>query len=331
MNIKQIVAGHNMTTSIENSIQMPSTKRNKVFWGIVAIALACIAFIVAKNTGTMPGLAEGDATQGTASVKAAQSTPASAMPTEKRANVNSLAATADVNNLTYRPGKSQPFRQFTGTIDRKSISSEWWLYARSEEEAKWLDFYGYPTPAQHAKLKVATDGELRALADAGDANAKAHLSTRAMAAIFEKQDVKKLDRARVDLEILVADGSAYTAMTLMQGYGGLISAYQATPQESRTDAQREILEKLGANYYMAYLKGLLYSDDTIRDMKINIAGLDYGYWSSPSISKDFNAESFLMGLRGTANRRVEEGLPPLVITPRPRGPVGDRPIYLERQ
>lgn len=69
---------------------------------------------------------------------------------------------------TYQPNVARTLRQIPGLLEMSYKNPNWWLYARSPEDAAWLDKHGYPTPSEEAKLKAATESELIAMAQVGD-------------------------------------------------------------------------------------------------------------------------------------------------------------------
>ncbi len=238
-----------------------------------------------------------------------------------------MVARADT---TYRPGQTRAIQQYMGTIDSKSITSDWWLYARSENEALWMDFYGYPTPTEEARLRTMSEANLKLLADAGDMNAKAHYWSRAMIAAFEKNDLQGLNIASGTIGEILLRGAAYQAMTVMQGYGKLLVEYKGLPESERTEERIKMLKQFGVLYNLAQIQGEMYGDLTVRTMEQQIRDIAPGI-PGQTMAMTIPGVQISYFVANSARRREEMGLPPLMIKVRPDAPEGGAPIYLERK
>ena len=238
-----------------------------------------------------------------------------------------IVARADV---TYRPGQTRATQQYMGTIDSKSITSDWWLYARSEDEALWMDFYGYPTPTEEARLRAMSEANLKLLADAGDMNAKAHYWSRAMIGAFDKNDLQRLNIASGQIGDLLVKGAPYQAMTVMQGYGKLLVEYSRLPESERTEARIKMMKQFGSLYNLAQIQGEVYGDLTVRTMNEQISNIAPGI---PGQTMGMTIPGLQIGyyIANAARQREQMGLPPLTIKVRPEAPEGGTPIYLERK
>ena len=238
-----------------------------------------------------------------------------------------MAARADT---TYRPGQTRAIQQYIGTIDSKSITSDWWLYARSEDEALWMDFYGYPTPTEEARLRAMSEANLKLLADAGDMNAKAHYWSRAMIAAFDKNDLQGLNIASGQIGEILLRGAAYQAMTVMQGYGKLLVEYKGLPESERTEERIKMLKQFGVLYNLAQIQGEIYGDLTVRTMEQQISNIAPGI-TGQTMTMTIPGVQIGYFVANSARQREQMGLPPLMIKVRPEAPEGGAPIYLERK
>jgi hypothetical protein len=232
------------------------------------------------------------------------------------------STSAAPTNITYRPGQPRAVAQFLGVLNADDRKSNWYLYARSDQEAKWLDFYGFPTPAEDERLKQSTDAELKLLVDAGDLNAKAHQAIRLAKAIFARKDINNAPIAQGTMGYLMMEGGPYQAITVLRAYGDMLTDFAYLPQEQRTEQQRKILEIYGISADHAYANGKIYGDYSIGVTHNTISPMgmrgELGL-SSNSIS----AVSFANGVATASKERIERGLPPITIMPRPEPPGGN--------
>lgn len=250
-----------------------------------------------------------------ASVATAGKNPQATLPNTK---ASSLVTTA----ITYRPSQPRAVRMYAGHLDANDRKSNWYLYARSEQEIKWLDFYGFPTPAEDERLKKSTDDELKALVDAGDLNAKAHQATRMAKAFFEKKDVYNASTAQGAMGYLLMEGGPYQAITVLNAYGDMLTAFAYLPVDQRTEQQRKILDIYAICADDAFASGKLYGDYAIRVAFNNISPT--GMKSELGLKLDFlSASSFANGVATASGERIAKGLPPITIMPRPEPPGGN--------
>lgn len=234
------------------------------------------------------------------------------------------------NDVTYRPGQARLVKQYTGPIDKKSTTSYWWLYAQSDEEAKWLDFYGYPTPSEEARLRSSTDAELKSLADAGDLNAKTHQFTRAMATALKTNDERIITFALgAEVGNILSMGAGYQATTIMQGYAKMLSEYGAIPEAERTKEQHNIILKLAPIYNAAQIQAEMFGDEPAETLSKRIYAESIGFMNQAMVSSVMGTQ-VAIAMGNSARDRESAGIPPLVIKARPLAPQGDNPIYLER-
>jgi hypothetical protein len=234
------------------------------------------------------------------------------------------------SQLTYQPGKQHAVRQLTGVVvDRQNKTSAWWIHPKTDEEARWMDTYGYPTAAEEVRLRAASLGELKALADAGDMNAQAHWVGRSFVSAFEKGDIKSRNLYQGEVEALLANGGPYQATTFIDFYGQLLSAYSALPEEQRTGKWVQNVQDLGPLFKLAETQLKMLGDDVGLAVRSDVFAQAGGFFQNTMIN--LSADSFAMVLATNARRRAEKGEPPLTIVPRPKQPPGESTFYLERQ
>jgi hypothetical protein len=219
-------------------------------------------------------------------------------------------------------------RQLKGTVvDRQNKASAWWIHPKTDEEARWMDTYGYPTAKEEERLRSASLDELKALADAGDLNAKAHWVGRSFVSEFERGDFKIRNNFTGRVEYLLTDGGPYQATTFMQYYGELLSAYSSLPQEQRTGKWVQNVQDLAPLFKLAEIQLKMLGDDVGLTVRGDVFAQAGGYFQN---YMQFPADGLASVLVVGATRRAEKGEPPLVIVPRPKQPPGDSTFYLER-
>jgi hypothetical protein len=223
---------------------------------------------------------------------------------------------------TYRPGEARGFAQYPSLVD-VSRTQGWWLYARSEEEAAWMDQYGFPSPAEESGLLRASDSELDALASRGDLNAKAHLGVRLAKSTFEKQDTNQASEVIETMYKTLAEGGPYQAMTILRAYGGMLAEFMQVAPDRRTDAQRQILERYGQMNSYAAAIGELYGDYTFTPERNKAAVKGLLPLLGLKETKEVSASNLAGMISLNARLRAEKNLEPLVIVARPLPPGGD--------
>ncbi len=313
------------------------SKRNTLSWVIgLMIFLVCAwlikYFIFTDNNqgGTLDSAASRAQPTSSRVSSSSDNTTSASMPS----SVSNIAQTSNVNS-TYRPGQTRALRQYLGVIDRNNTASDWWLYAKSEAEAQWMDTYGYPTPAEEAKLNAATLEELKKMKDAGDMNARAHWVSRRFSAAFESTDPIERSNMRGQIEGLLTEGGPYQATKILQAYGKLLADYSAIPTSQRTEDQANFIMEHGMNFKAAEVSASIFSDDAAKSMRDNIIKTFGGNRFSQILSGTdknghYPAEAVASQLSYGSTIRAYKRLPPLVILPRPKVPEGATPYYLER-
>jgi hypothetical protein len=142
--------------------------------------------------------------------------------------------------MTYLPGQKRE----AVPVDAKTLPiNARWLYATSEEEALWLDRYGYPTPTDEAWLMSADELALQQAVDAGDKNAAIHLSLRALTRNVKSGD---LANARKAIDQVFKDAIAigpYGHTKTVFGIGEILQWYKKIPE---ADKKTELTEFIGA-------------------------------------------------------------------------------------
>ncbi len=324
-----------MNTTILKHSKPVMTSRKAIAIILVGVIAAIVGGYALKSTSD-------DVVQSVADKKLALNNAAKKVAMANASGASSANASSQIPvlkpptraDITYRPGEARAFRQYTGPIDKKSTTSYWWLYAQTEEEAKWLDYYGYPTPAEEAKLRASTEIELTLLANAGDLNAHAHLLSRLMSqAVFSKDYREAMALGGLSNRLyfgeLFASGSSYHATTFMQAYANLLANFNATPQAQQTELQRKLIGEWAVTFNESQIQSQIFADDDAEKLAKEIVE-NAPRSVQQAMTSSISSMSTASILSYAARHRQEVGLPPLTIKPRPKAPPGDNPIYLER-
>jgi hypothetical protein len=309
---------------MENSYVMANTPRTPIrrflIW-LCVIALIAVALTLTVGSQKVREIAAPFMPNSTS----ASAPPAVAAPATTTKNAQNtlpgIRATSAAAGITYRPGQPRAVGIYAGHLDANDRKSNWYLYARSEQELKWLDFYGFPTPAEDARLKKSTDDELKALVEAGDLNAKAHQAVRMAKAFFEKNDVSKAPTAQGAMGYLLMEGGPYQAITVLNAYGDMLTEFAYLPADQRTEQQRKILDIYAICADDAFASGKLYGDFA---MRATYNTIPMGIKGELGLKTDsLSAASFANGVATASGERIAKGLPPITIMPRPEPPGGN--------
>jgi hypothetical protein len=310
---------------MENTYVMANTPRAPIrrflIW-LCVIALIAVALTLTVGSQKVRELAAPFMPNSTsASAPSAVATPATTATNAQNTLPGIRATTSYAAGITYRPGQPRAVGIYTGQLDANDRKSNWYLYARSEQEIKWLDFYGFPTPAEDARLKKSTDDELKVLVEAGDLNAKAHQAVRMAKAFFEKNDVSKAPTAQGTMGYLLMEGGPYQAITVLNAYGDMLTEFAYLPADQRTEQQRKILDIYAICADDAFASGKLYGDFA---MRATYNTIPMGIRGELGLKTDsLSAASFANGVATASGERIAKGLPPITIMPRPEPPGGN--------
>lgn len=237
------------------------------------------------------------------------------------------------SKTTYRPQVARPLKQYAGARDVNGLvdaqTPGWWLYANSQAEAEWLDYFGYPTPAEELSLAKMSDQELAELVADGDSNAASHQAARAVSEFFRRENVEKSRIANSLQNKLLLEGGPYQAFTIYREYGELLQAFQDLPASEQTPKRRAILEAYGRTAQLAFDIGSAYDDRTILSLN---NGLIYGLKVNTGLVQEDSRSSLSLArtLAGMAARRREMNMPAIVLNPRPLTPRNVAIVPLER-
>ena len=233
---------------------------------------------------------------------------------------------------TYLPGLARSVKASAGNLysDENIKGKRWWLYATSEDDAKWLDRYGYPTPAEEERLEKASDIELAALVASGDLNAKAIQAVREAKKAFLTGTFEQIRVKAYILQRIVVDGGPYQALATMRGFGEILQLYSDIPEEQQTDAQRKALQELDIPQQIA--RGFLaaYGDQNSVNVSYNTMRFPAQRVDSRLKAPDLSAMSVMISFAASARRREEQNQPPLTIVPRPEMSIGQSTMIYER-
>ncbi len=323
----------NTTLSKHPESNMTNRKLVAILITVVVAAVAGGYALKSTNDRVVQSAADKKLPFANAARKEAMSIASGARPTNASPQIPALQRPTRAD-ITYRPGEARAFRQYTGPIDKKSTTSYWWLYAQTEEEAKWLDYYGYPTPAEEAKLRASTEIELKLLADAGDLNAQAHYLSRLMSQAVFSENFREMMALgglsnRLYFGELYASGSSYQATTFMQAYANVLANYNAIPPAQQTEQQRKLIAEWAVTFNESQIQTQVFADGDAEKLAKEIVEKAPGFVRQAMTSSLSSMDTGSV-LSYAARHREELGLPPLTSKPRPKAPEGDSPIYLER-
>jgi hypothetical protein len=159
---------------------------------------------------------------------------------------SSLAKAGLVSTMvtTYRPGMTRAQKPTNNTISNMIYDEKknWWLYGRSEKDAKWLDQFGYPTPEEHVRLSNTSDAELDGLAKNGDLNAKAHQAVRAAKKAYDTGNTNDLVGASEILTASLNGGGPYQATMIGQGFSRMAAEFRRSPASEQTEERRNMIQ-----------------------------------------------------------------------------------------
>jgi hypothetical protein len=312
---------------------MPQIPPNaiKVFAGVLLVSVVTYGSFRLYNAST--NFDNSSAPINWASVDTKSSLPTDREAGESRLDKSSEAARPVNSKTTYRPHVARPLKPYVGPRDASGYidmrTPGWWLFANSQAEAEWLDYFGYPTPTEELSLAKMSDQELAVLVASGDSNAASHQAARAASEFFKQENVEKARFADGLQNKLLLEGGPYQAFTIYRVYGELLQAFQDLTTSEQTPKRRAILESYGRTAQLAYEIGSAYDDQTIMALHNgSIFGLrdQTGFANSESKSSVQLART----LAGMAARRREMNMPAIVLNPRPLTPRNVAFVPLER-
>lgn len=224
------------------------------------------------------------------------------------------ASTIPIVSGTYQPNVVRELRQIPVALEIGYKNPNWWLYARTPEDAAWLDRHGYPTIGEEVRLSAATDEELKAMAQRGDMNAKVHLATRSARTEFNGSNLTKAEGASNMMALLAQEYGPYAALKTMTTFGDVKDLYSATPEASRTEFQKKALREYSIAYEIAYAMTQAYGEYTAEKVR--------SYTAAPQSfgvvdRKDIMAAALAQTLANTSRDRIANGFPPITLDPRP--------------
>jgi hypothetical protein len=257
-------------------------------------------------------------------------------PQQESNTLKSTTATTSASEITYRPQQPRTVKRYLGQVGSDNLISAhtpgWWLYASSEAEARWLDYYGYPTPMEEARLNASTDAELASLVERGDLNAKTHQVTRQIMKTFTEGNVQAMGTKVANARQLLIEGGPYQAFAVYKIYGDMLEAYGAFPASERTPERRAAIDRFDAIAQFGNEIGTTYNDVTFLRLSNSAIQGERERLGLQEI-KPATAGQLASGLGGRTAVRSNLGIP-TVLLPRPREPdfPNDSPnaVILER-
>ena len=317
----------------DEGLKVPMSSSKKVMLPVALLGLALAVFFgVSKFNSSQPASETASVEPTSAPATASKQSP---LGDAKNASASGMANKAETqinlgSKVTYRPGITRPFRKMEGDLYSNAYDNKirWWLYANTEEDAQWLDRYGFPTPEEEERLVAASDAELSELVALGDQNAKAHLVVRAAKlAVMSGVDLD-VRKSSFNLNLLVDIGGPYQAFMVMQGVQEMLYAYDRLPKSQQTEAQRRAIEDFSYAQMSADALGTAYGDKNFFIAR-NTWRPRGGYTQEFQPKKELSATEATQRIAFIARTRYEGGLPPLTIVPRPNASY-QTPTFFER-
>jgi hypothetical protein len=246
-------------------------------------------------------------------IKTKSPVPQSVQPTS---GTNSIRAGNDGGSrpTTYMPGVQRPFKSADGQLVKNGQAGKWWLYARSPEEAIWMDHFGYPTPAEDMKLATLSDDELEQMGRDGDLNAKTQYGVRQALKAIKNGDERGVKIYAGFVVSTARISGPYAATEGLVLYSAFQREMDQIPPASRTQAQKNMAIEFAKLYASASEISALYSDyAAIKLRGASIIGSPSG---DVSVALGYG-ENVAESIAGISANRIKEGLGPLIILPRP--------------
>jgi hypothetical protein len=265
-------------------------------------------------------------------------TPQMSRATQNGQSAQLKATTEVINlssamNITYKPSTARWRRQVAGNMSDMaydSNTSNFWLYAQSEKDARWLDQYGYPTPDEHARLTKAGDAELENLTQNGDLNAKIHLAARAAKKAYSTLDDNDAIEAHKALVETLRAGGPYQAVMVAKSFKEMTREFQRLPTAEQTQERRAVIQRFSDVQDEALIITSLYGDDLGRAAQAPMSSEAKSKFLGLKVKPDISGDAALSIVTGSMRWRDYNGLPPLVIVPRPREPETAEKVVIER-
>jgi hypothetical protein len=216
--------------------------------------------------------------------------------------------------MTYMPGVQRPFKNADGQLVKNGQAGKWWLYARSPEEAMWMDHFGYPTPAEDMKLATLKDEELEQMGRDGDLNAKTQYGVRQALKAIKNGDERGVKIYAGFVASMATISGPYAATEGFVLYSAFQREMDQIPPASRSQAQKNMAAEFARLYAIASEITALYSDyAAIKLRGASIIGFPSG---DVSVALGYG-ENVAESIAGISANRIKEGLGPLIILPRP--------------
>jgi hypothetical protein len=291
--------------------------------GIVVVAYLIFSSFNGSQTdsnsfavGAVNGAASGVRAQTRENSPAAQSTAFSS-ENPRPQSVRSVSTT----ETTYRPGVTRAQKLMNDTVPNMIYDQKknWWLYGRSEKDAKWLDQFGYPTPEEHERLSNASDPELESLAKNGDLNARAHQAVRIATKAYGSGNINDLINASELLTAALNGGGPYQATMVGQGFSRMAAEFRRLSASEQTEERRSVIQSFSEMRDQAYVISRLYGDDFGQVAQQYMNNEDKTKYLGLRPVPNLPAETSLSMIVNMARWREQNGLPPITISPRPSG------------
>jgi hypothetical protein len=306
---------------------MPTVKKSTVLISIMCLAaivwLASLLFRPNGTTSTTTDTIAQAPQKSTVPTLISSTTSNISSPASNPSSAMAPVFAANGMSSTYRPGVGRAIRVTDGLRVKADKLVGWWLYARSAEEASWMDHFGYPTPAEELQLLKMSDEDLATLAKSGDKNAEVHIYARLASAAFTSRDERGVMKSAGFLASL-ARNNPYGAAKASAVYNDIVDSYYNIPEAARTEEDKKRLQRYTDMYLDAAQTSALFGDHAAASVR-NSNGL--GPYKDAQVSLSYG-ETVASKFSQLSRDRIKEGLPPLTILPRPTVPgISDR-IYV---
>ena len=158
-----------------------------------------------------------------------------------------------VASVDSRVGQSQrpslgradkPWRQLTLTKAELEAHPKIWMLAYSEQDAAWLERFGYPTMDEELGFEQAPIDRLRMLADAGDQRARINLGLKLAESAMKSGDAGAFQMARLEIGRALVEGGPYQAAKTTSFFVALAKGVKQTGEldiATRQGLQNDLL------------------------------------------------------------------------------------------
>ena len=124
----------------------------------------------------------------------------------------------------------KPWRQLTLTKAELEVHPKIWMLAYSEQDAAWLERYGYPTMDEELGYEQAPIDHLRMLAEAGDQRARINLGLKLAESAMKSRDPGAFQMASQEIGRALVEGGPYQAAKTTSFFVALAKGVKQTAE-----------------------------------------------------------------------------------------------------